>query len=152
MKSFKEFLEEQEDLSIDIEADQFVAQLDDINDALDAVTENPFVNSAVFINAVRGTLERFGILIPPGYEMPMLSLDAETVYALGESGYFLYITHNTTPDVGVDGYAAIVNQEDLDDLVDMKDPEPLEPISTVSPYLRQTRKTNDDSGNNDEYT
>ena len=152
MQTFKQFLEEAEDLKIEIEPEQFLEKIDEINDALDAVTENPFVNSAIFMNAVRGTLERFGILIPPGYEMPTLSLDAETVYALGESDYSIYIVHNTTPDVGVDGYAAVVNKEDLDDLLQMDPPEPLEPMPLVTPYLRQTRRTNDDSGNTDEYS
>ncbi len=152
MQTFKQFLEEAEDLQIEIEPEQFMKQIDSINDALEEVTSEPFINSAVFMNAVRGTLERFGILIPPGYEMPMLSLDAETVYALGESDYSIYIVHNTTPDVGVDGYAAIVNKEDLEDLLQMEPPEPLDPIPTVSSYLRQTRRTNDDSGNTDEYS
>ena len=152
MQTFKQFLEEAEDLQIEIELEQFMEQIDSINDALEEVTAEPFINSAVFMNAVRGTLERFGILIPPGYEMPMLSLDAETVYALGESEYSIYIVHNTTPDVGVDGYAAVVNKEDLDDLLQMDPPEPLEPMPLVTPYLRQTRRTNDDSGNTDEYS
>lgn len=158
MKSFKEFLNEQEDLTIDVNSDQLLNHIDDINQALDAVIEEKyFVNSAIFFNAVRGTLERFGILIPPGYEMPMLSKEAETVYALGDSGYYLYITHETEDD-GVEGYAQVVNQDDLDDLLSMEDEEDEEEEDEEenpmmgSAYLRQTRRTNDDSGNNDEYT
>ena len=158
MQTFKQFLNEAEDLVIDnIDSSQLLNHIDDINDALDAVLEEKyFVNSAVFFNAVRGTLERFGILIPAGYEMPMLSLEAETVYALGDSGYYLYVTHETEDD-GVEGYAAVVDQADLDDLLSAEDDEEEEDeeeddAMKPSAYLRQTRRTNDDSGNTDEYS
>lgn len=163
MLRFKEYLQEEvaeqsiEDLSIDVDSDTLLNMIENINDSLDAVTEKPFVNSAIFINAVRGTLERYGVILPAGYEMPMLSMDAETVYKLGDTGYHLYIVHNSLPDIGVDGYATIANAQELEDLMSGEEEEDeddtsleREPI-VLSPYLRQTRRTNDDSGNTDEY-
>lgn len=156
MKSFKQYLEERESLVIDnINGEQLTNFFDDINESLDAVTEKPFINSAVFFNAIRGTVERYGIVIPSGYEMPMLSLEAETVYSLGDSGYYLYICHYTENDGGIYGYACITTEDDLDEidaLSDLKEKGGSGENLGPSAFLRQTRRTNDDSGNDNEYT
>lgn len=155
MLKFKEFITEQEDLTLDVDNSIVLKVVDEVNAALDLVTARPFVNSAVFMNAVRGTLERYGIVLPPSVVMPMLSTEAETVYSLGDSGMFLYIVHN--PDEGgVDGYAQIVDQDDLDDLQSMNDMEGDDDEAEDEAAQRQwippdRRKAADDGGNNDEY-
>lgn len=150
MLKFKEFITEQEDLVIDNVPEQLLAQIDAINDELDEITADPFINSAIFFNLIRNTLERFGVIIPPGYEMPMLSTDSETAYALGDSGYYIYIVHNT--EVGaVIGYAQIVDKADLDDLMSsFATDEDAPEIYMKKPWIPPARR-DDDSGNTDEY-
>lgn len=156
MLKFKEFLNEEEQLVIDAPTDLAEVRLDDLNDALEAVTADPFVNSAVFMNAVRGTLERFGIILPPNYVTPMLSAEAETVYRLGESGLFVYIAHNLNDGL-VEGYAQVVNEEDLEDLQSLRG-EPEEDNGEDYDVLKypqipaDRKKASMDSGNSDEYS
>jgi hypothetical protein len=149
MLKFKEFIAEQEDMVIDDVPEQALIQVEAINAELDQVTEKPFINAPVFVNAVRSTLERFGIKLPPGYEMPLLALDAESAYALGESGLYLYLVHSTEEE-GVEGYAQIVNRADLDDLMSAEmtamEPTEAEPRRWIPPARRD-----DDSGNDAEY-
>lgn len=158
MLTFKQFLNEEEQLSIDnVDSKLLHSNMENINAALDAVTNTQFVNSALFTNAVRGTLERFGILLPKGYEYPMLSSAAESKYDLSGTGLYLYVTHNMSKDGYVEGYAQIVDADELDDLNSMDDlddddfAQVKQPLPSTSEYLRQTRRTNDDSGNDDEY-
>lgn len=149
MLKFKEFLNEQEDLVIDEVPDQLLIQIDSINAELSQVTEEPFINSAVFFNLIRNTLERFGVILPPGYEMPMLSMDSETAYMLGDSGYYVYIVHNTEIG-GVIGYAQIVNKADLDELLSSEAYESNDDIILNKPWIPPARR-DDDSGNDAEY-
>lgn len=150
MLKFKEFIAEQEDMVIDDVPEQLLAQIDTINAELDQITEQPFLNSAIFFNLIRNTLERFGIVIPPGYEMPMLSIDSESAYALGDSGYYIYIVHNT--EVGaVIGYAQIVNKQDLDELMTSFSNDEGTEVHLNKPWIPPARR-DDDSGNNNEYT
>jgi hypothetical protein len=154
MLKFKEFLNESEELHIDLDVEFMLQHLDNLNDALEAVTENSFPNSAIFMNAVRGTLERFGVILPSNYVMPMLSQEAETVYTLGESNMYLYIVHNLQDGL-VEGYAQVVNQDELDDLMEMNGFES-DDEEDVDAAKREwippdRRKSSDDSGNTDEY-
>jgi hypothetical protein len=162
-REFKQTIEEQKDTTIVIDdiPDQTMQSLDTINDTLDKITDRKFVNSAVFINTVRATLERFGIILPPEHQMAMLSSDSETVYALGDTNQNLYITHDTY-EGQVEGYAQIVNDEDLHDLMNAADDddeeeeddseeeddgeEEVQPRRWIPPARRD-----DDSGNTSEY-
>ncbi len=149
MLKFKEFLNEEEDLMIDDVPEQLLAQIDTINAELEEITEDPFANSAVFFNLIRNTMERFGVVLPPGYEMPMLSMDSETAYMLGDSGYYLYVVHNT--EIGaVIGYAQIVDKEDLDDLMSSFADEEDTEAYVNKPWIPPARR-DDDSGNDSEY-
>lgn len=153
MLSFKQFITEQEELVLDTPDVKILeSNMEVINSDLEAVTNKPFLNSALFVNMVRGTLERYGILIPPGFEMPMLSTEAETVYTLGESGYYLYMVHNLNEDKLIDGYAQIVDETDLNDLMDMDASEltDKEDDYEQKPWIPPARR-DDDSGNTDEY-
>jgi hypothetical protein len=152
MLKFKEYLNESEELHIDMDTDFMMQHLDNLNDALEAVTEDPFPNSAIFINAVRGTLERFGVVLPPNYVMPMLSQEAETVYTLGESNMYLYIVHNLHDGL-VEGYAQIVNEDELNDLVEMngEESDEEEDLDAAKREWTPPARRDDDSGNTDEY-
>lgn len=158
MLKFKEYITEQEDLNLEVDNSIVLQVVDEVNVALDLVTARPFVNSAVFMNAVRGTLERYGIVLPPSVVMPMLSTEAETVYSLGDSGMYLYIVHDQD-EGGVDGYAQIVNEDELEDLQSMNDDEldegdddEAEDEAAQRQWIPpDRRKAADDGGNNDEY-
>lgn len=153
ISSFKQFLNEQEELVIDTDSSIMQSHLDKINEDLDAITASPFTNSAVFMNAVRGTLERYGVLLPANYVMPTLSAEAETVYTLGDSGMYLYICHNLNDGL-VEGYAQIVDEEELNSLTEMDFEESEdEPEEVVNQYREPAdrRRAADDGGNNDEY-
>lgn len=154
MLTFKQFLEEEDNtIVIDNIPDQTMQSLDLINDTLDKITDRTFVNSAVFINTVRATLERFGIILPPEHQMAMLNTESETVYALGDTNYNLYITHDTY-EGEIEGYAQIVNDQDLHDLMNLDDDgedeeddsEDEQPRRWIPPARRD-----DDSGNDNEY-
>lgn len=155
MLKFKEFISEGAGVYVDVKPDLATLQLDPANDDLEKVTLRPFQNSSVFINAVRGTLERYGINLPAHSSMQQLSLEGEITYELGQSGLFIYMVWNQDPEGRLEGYAQIVNAEDLADLqalkgepeeVDNTDPDPT-PISMRYPKARR----DDDSGNDAEY-
>ena len=148
MLKFKDFITEEEDLVIDEVPEQLLIQIEAINSELDQITEQPFLNSAIFFNLIRNTMERYGVILPPGYEMPMLSMDSETAYMLGDSGYYLYVVHNTEIDA-VMGYAQIVDKTDLDDLMASFSDEEDEVILN-KPWIPPARR-DDDSGNDSEY-
>lgn len=155
MLSFKEFLNE-EHQEIDINPEFALTQIDKINEDLEAVTAKSFVNSALFVNAVRGTLERYGIVLPAYSNMQQLTLEGETVYALGESGYHVYMVWNLDEDHACEGYATIADHEELEDLYSLndEDEEPTEgkPDGEPSEWMKYPKaRRDDDSGNDAEY-
>lgn len=156
MLKFKEYITESEEIVIDTTADLALMSIEKLNDDLDAVTDTTFLNSSIFVNAVRGTLERFGILLPPFSNMQQLAMEGETVYTLGETGYFVYMVHNLDPNGFVEGFAVVVDEADLTDLAQMTELGALEgkevepEVSPRKPWIPPARR-DDDSGNNDEY-
>jgi hypothetical protein len=156
MLKFKEFLKEEPiHISINTDTDLLKSHLDKCNEDLEAITAITFVNSALFVNAVRGTLERYGILLPAESNMQQLSMEGEFVYALGESGLYAYAVHNLDPQGNVEGYAQIVDRADMEELValdaeegNLDDPTVNEPSEWMK-YPKARR--DDDSGNTDEY-
>ena len=159
MLGFKQYLLERDNVVIDIQSDSgWVPQIDKANEDLERVTAHPFLNSALFVNAVRGTLERYGILLPAHSNMQQLAMEGEVVYALGDSGHFVYMVHNLDPNGNVEGYTQIVDQDELDSLATMDrlpdEEEPVDephPLDDVARMRKQVRHSNDDSGNSDEY-
>lgn len=157
MQTFKEFLNEQETTLITDAPDKNLLEenLDVLNNDLDAVTDKPFVNNLVFVNAVRGTLERYGIKLPAGYESFAMSIEAESVYSMdNDSGYYLYMVFNLNPDGYVEGYAQIVDEDDLQDLLSIDSEDVTEKsddvrdevnpnMSEPSHYNLQVRRTDD---------
>lgn len=159
MENFREFFENPEHIRIDIAPEHLLPQLpqlEKVNDDLDTVTLPVFVNSAVFVNTVRGTLERYGIILPAHSQMQQLDLEGEWVYELGDSGYFVYMVHNLNDDGAVEGYATICDEEELEDLLELgstedNDEDIVEPIDQPRRRLPPASR-DDDSGNTNEYT
>jgi hypothetical protein len=155
MLNFRQFLEENH-VVIDVDPAYTLSNMEKANQDLDAVTEKPFVNSAIFINAVRGTLERYGVILPAHSNMQQLSLEGEWVYELGESDHYVYIVHNLDDEGAVEGYAQIVDADELEDLIELQgddDETSVEPQdSGPSEWMKYPKaRRDDDSGNTDEY-
>ena len=173
MLSFKDYLKEEWDTSIiEVDSKLWREHVDVLNAELEKVTEKDFINSHVFMNTVRGTLERYGILLPRYLSVEQ---EAEIVYTLhdhtddsrqdytqgGEKNYdgepdlekFLYIVHNLSPEGHVEGYAQIVDEGALEELKHMGVSDlPTEPevVTPQKPWIPPARR-DDDSGNTDEY-
>lgn len=151
MLRFKDYIKEEEHIELDVNPEFALTQVDKINEDLDAVTANSFVNSALFINAVRGTLERYGIVLPAHSNMQQLALEGETVYALGDSGHYVYMVWDLDENHSVEGYATIANHEELDDLISL-DGDEEEPVEVERiPRRLPPAARDDDSGNTNEY-
>jgi hypothetical protein len=153
MLKFNDFINEEFDEVLEIDTKHLESNIDRINTDLDNLTEKPYQNSPIFLNQLRGTLERYGILLPQEANSSFLNLGAELVYKMGETDQFLYIVFDTNEDGFVDGYAQIVDQEELKDLLELDSEEILnidrDPISIQS--STRYSKRDDDAGNTDEY-
>lgn len=156
MLRFSEFIKEEEHVQIDIDLKNSpLGEIDKINADLDAVTLNPFINSALFVNAVRGTLERYGIVLPAHSNLQQLSLEGETVYQLGDSGQYIYMVHNLNPESQVEAWAQIVDSEELADLTSLDSDEndvDVVPDNGPTEWMKYPKaRRDDDSGNTAEY-
>ena len=153
MLKFNEYIKEQFDEMLDVDARNVEQNAESINADLDALTEKPYQNAPIFLNQLRGTLERYGIFLPASATPQFLDLGAELVYLLGESNLHLYVVYDTNDEGFVDGYAQIVSAEELKDLMsadseDLLDKEDDEIEMRPSTWYA---KRDDDAGNTDEY-
>lgn len=152
MLKFKEYLKEAYDEVLPIDAKWLEENMDKINAELDTLTLKPYQNAPIFLNQLRGLLERYGTTLPASATPHFLNLSAELIYALGDSGLNLYIVYDTNDDSFVDGYAQIVNNDELNDLTSMDSEEILGDREKLE--MRPSTwyaKRDDDAGNSDEY-
>ncbi len=153
MLKFNEFLKEQFDTVLPIDAKWLENSLDKLNDELDTLTSKPYQNAPILLAQLRGLLDRYGTQLPPEASKHFLSLGGELVYKLGDTDKHLYIVYDTNDDGFVDGYAQVVSQDELNDLVNL-DSEDLLNSDRDSIKLRSSTwyaKRDDDAGNSDEY-
>ena len=152
MLKFKEYLSESHDEVMPIDSKWLSGNLEAINNELDALTAKPYQNAPIFLNQLRGVFDRFGSMIPQSATAHFLNLSSELVYALGDSGYYLYVVYDTGDDGYVDGYAQVVDSDDLKDLLGM-DPEEILGDRENMPVRHSDwyRKRDDDAGNSNEY-
>lgn len=153
MLKFSEFLKEENDVVLPVDANWIESNTERLNGELDALTEKPYQNAPIFLNQLRGTLERYGVLLPQSATMHFLNLGAELVYKLGESALHLYIVYDTNDDGYVDGYAQLVNADELKDLLKMDSEDVLNSDRDPLPVRHSDwyRKRDDDAGNTNEY-
>ena len=153
MLKFKQFINEEYPSTAVIAIDTRFLENNraSLNDNLDTLTSKPYQNAVIFLAQLRGTLERYGMLLPQEATPNFLGSNAELVYPLGDTAHFLYIVYNTNMDGFVDGYAQVVEEDELKDLVDMDKYEMF--IRNPLPFRHSDfyRKKDDDSGNSDEY-
>jgi len=153
MQKFKEFITEALDDVIDIDEKHLEENMEQLNADLDAYTEKPFQNAPIFLNQLRGAMERYGMYLPTSATPNFLNLNAELVFKLGESAYHLYIVYDTNDDGYVDGYAQVVTADELKDLMsmDMSDIVNSDRDMIAVRHSDWYRKRDDDAGNSDEY-
>ena len=113
MLKFSEYLKEENEDVIDTDAQRLESNLDALNTDLDTLTAKPYQNAPLMLMQMRGALERYGINLPQQATVNFMNLSAELVYALGDSDKFLYMIYDTNDDGYVDGYAQVVDSEEL---------------------------------------
>lgn len=151
MLKFNEFLKEENEDVLEIDARYLENNREALNNDLDVLTKKPYQNAPIFLNQLRGTLERYGMVLPQEATPNFLNLSAELVYALGDTPYFLYIVFDTADDGFVDGYAQVVDGDELTDLATMDKNEMLYHDVVSQRPSTWYAKREDDGGNTSEY-
>lgn len=151
MLRFQEYLNEQYDEVIDIDTRHLLNNAETINADLDRLTEKPYQNAPIFLAQLRGTLERYGMLLPQSATRHFMELGSELVYLLGNSDLHLYVVYDTNDDGFVDGYAQVVDATELKSLIGM-DKEDFQKEHAVMQPRRLRARTDDDSGYDSEYS
>ena len=151
MLKFSEFLKEENEDVLEVDARYLENNREALNNDLDVLTKKPYQNAPIFLNQLRGTLERYGMILPQEATPNFLNLSAELVYALGDTPYFMYIVFDTADDGFVDGYAQVVDEEELKDLAAMDKDEMLNHAPVAIRPSTWYAKRDDDAGNTNEY-
>ena len=154
MLKFKEFINE--DIvpeKIGVDARHLENNFDTVNSELDVLTAKPYQNAPIFLNQLRGALERLGMLIPASATNYFLNLSAEIAYSLGDTDKYLYIVYDTNDDGYVDGYAQLVTADELNDLMGTGGKDVLNKDRNMIAVQHSDwyRKRDDDAGNSNEY-
>jgi hypothetical protein len=150
MLKFNEYLKEENEDVIETDDRHLEENLDALNTELDTLTAKPYQNAPLMLTQLRGVLERYGINLPQQATVNFMNLSAELVYTLGETGKYLYMVYDTNEDAYVDGYAQVVDGEELSMLASA------EVLNTDRNMIgvRHSdwyRKRDDDAGNSSEY-
>lgn len=153
MIKFSQFLNEATDAVVDVDSKWLSNNVDALNADLDALTEKPYQNAPIMLAQLRGTLERYGMLLPQSATPQFMNLSAEVAYALGDSGYNLYAVYDTNEDGFVDGYAQVVTDDELSDLMNMDSNEVLNTDRDMIKIRPSTwyAPREDDGGDTSEY-
>jgi hypothetical protein len=153
MLKFNEYLKESNEEVMEVDERHVMENMEALNSDLDTLTSRPYQNAPIFLAQLRGTLERYGIVLPASATPHFLNLSAELVYTLGETDHHMYIVYDTNDDGYVDGYAQIVSNEELKDLAGMDKNEILNSDRNLIAVRHSDwyRKRDDDAGNSDEY-
>lgn len=169
MQNFKEFINEGLNPNfIEVDSRMVENNKDSINADFDRLTAQPYTNTMVLYNQIRGTLERYGMIVPPGAVKHFMNTDGELAFKLGETDLNLYVVFNTHKNSYVDGYVQVVDDAELSHLmsadeedededeveeeaeeVEGEDEEDdMEEMDTMEKYRK---RRDDDSGDTSEY-
>ena len=150
MLKFNEFLKEETEDVIETDARHLEQNVAALNSELDALTEKPYQNAPLMLTQLRGVLERYGINLPQKATVNFMDLSAEIAYALGDSPYYLYAIYDTNDDGYVDGYAQVVDSDELEVLASSEVLNTDRNLIAVR-HSDWYRKRDDDSGDDSEY-
>lgn len=151
MLKFKEFLSEEYREVVDIDARHLENNADALNAELDTLTEKPYQNAPIFLAQLRGVLERYGMLLPQSATRQFMELGSELVYVLGDTNLHLYVVYDTNEEGFVEGYAQVVDNEELKALTGLERADYQRENAVVQPRRLRAR-TDDDSGYDSEYS
>ena len=149
MLKFNEYLKEQTEEVMEVDDQYVMNNMETLNADLDVLTERPYQNAPIFLAQLRGTFERYGILLPASATPNFLNLSAELVYTLGETNHHIYIVYDTNDDGMVDAYAQIVSDDELKDLIGANKEDLLNTNRNLYAVRHSDwyRKRDDDAGN-----
>ncbi len=150
MLKFNEFLKEETEDVIETDDRHLEENLDALNSELDTLTAKPYQNAPLMLTQLRGVLERYGINLPQQATVNFMNLSAELVYGLGDTDKYLYLVYDTNEDAYVDGYAQVVDGEELSMLASSEVLNTDRNLIAVR-HSDWYRKRDDDAGNSDEY-
>jgi len=155
MQTFKTFINEEHGNPMHIEVDSKILKNNKnaMNADFDRLTAMPYQNSIIFFNQLRATLERYGMILPPGATRHFLNFDSELSFTLGETDLFLYVVFNTHKHSKVEGYIQIVDAAELQELMDSDDEEEAEDEmeDDMGDDNEKYRKRDNDAGDTSEY-
>ena len=158
MQNFKQYISEEHGDPMYIQTDSAVLEnnKDSMNADFDRLTAAPYQNSIVFYNQLRATLERYGMVIPPAATRHFLNFDGELSFKLGDGPLFLYVVFNTHKNSKVEGYAQVVDEDELQELMNSEDAreegeEESEDEEEKGDDNEEYRKRDDDAGDTSEY-
>jgi len=150
MLKFNEYLTEENEDVVETDTRHLLENQDALNAELDTLTAKPYQNAPLMLTQLRGVLERYGINLPQQATVNFMNLSAELVYTLGDSGCYLYLIYDTNEDGYVDGYAQVVDSEELSMLASSEVLNTDRNLIAVR-HSDWYRKRDDDAGNSDEY-
>ena len=150
MLKFSEFLKEENEDVVETDTRHLLENQDALNAELDTLTAKPYQNAPLMLTQLRGVLERYGINLPQQATVNFMNLSAELVYTLGDSGCYLYLIYDTNEDGYVDGYAQVVDDEELSMLASSEVLNTDRNLIAVR-HSDWYRKRDDDAGNTSEY-
>jgi hypothetical protein len=97
MLKFKEYLNENAAYyapkPIEVDTRRLMQTVDSLNAELDVLTTKPYQNAPIFLNQLRGFLEKNGMMLPGEATPHFLNLSAELIYKMGATGLHLYIVY-----------------------------------------------------------
>ena len=76
MLKFKEFLKEAHDEVLPVDSAWLESNMEVMNNELEVLTAKPYQNAPVFLNQLRGFLERYGTMLPASATPQFLNLSA----------------------------------------------------------------------------
>ena len=120
MLKFREYLEEASTYALDADDRHITQVASELNAYLDKLTEKSYQNAPIFLNQLRGAMEKYGVLLGSDVTPAFLNLNAELVFSLGTTNLHLYVIYDTTDEGYVDGYAQIVTPDELQELLGMQ--------------------------------
>jgi hypothetical protein len=74
MLKFNEYLKEENEDVLDVDTRLLENNREALNNDLDVLTKKPYQNAPIFLSQLRGTLERYGMILPQEASTRMLFL------------------------------------------------------------------------------
>lgn len=121
-----------------------MSDVEEVNNKFDQVLAGKFAKPQIILQAVQAILQGYGVNLP---NLDTDGIDDEFVFNIesadGDDTMYLYIAIDCDDMGQYDGYAQIVDGEDLEDLEEMDLDDDDSDDDEDDSYLRQTRRSSD---------